>query len=385
MTAVTVGINLLWLAPGEVGGSEDYTVGLLRALAVRSQRERADDVDIVLYLNREVAATYGDLATSFRSRIAPVSGRGRLARVAAEHTWLWRAVRKDHCQLVHHLGGTAPLLRSAPSIVMVHDLQAWDRPQNFALVKRTYLRTVVPATVGKARAVTTLSRWVQHDMQRRLGIPVHRIVCLPPGAERLVGLSDVSMDESVVLNRYDIGDRPFFIYPAITYPHKNHAMLVRAFAQIAGEHPDALLVLTGGEGSAEADVRAAIEREGVTDQVRRVGRVPSGALAVLYRRTTALTFASRYEGFGMPVLEVMNEGRPVIAAQAAALPEVVGDGGLLVDPDDVTGWAAALDLLLRDKMRWQQLADAASDRAASYTWERSVDDLVALYLRTARA
>jgi alpha-1,3-rhamnosyl/mannosyltransferase len=377
-----VGINLLWLAPGEVGGSEDYTIGLLRALAAHDRSDA--DVDIVLYLNRAVAATYRDLADSFTARIGPVSGRGRVARVVAEHTWLRRAVREDRCRLVHHLGGTAPLLRSAPSVVMVHDLQAWEKPQNFALVKRAYLRAVVPATVGAARAVTTLSRWVQHDMQSRLRIPAHRIVCLPPGAERLVGSRDVSMDESVVLERYDIGDRPFFIYPAITYPHKNHTMLVRAFAQVVERHPDALLVLTGGEGSAEGDVRAAIERAGVSAHVRRVGRVPSGALAVLYRRTTALTFASRYEGFGMPVLEAMNEGRPVVAARAAALPEVVGDGGLLVDPNDVTGWASALDLLLRDKVRWHQLAEAARHRAASFTWERTVDDLLALYRRTVR-
>jgi len=374
-----VGINLLWLAPGDVRGSEDSSIGLLRALAARAERP-----DVVLYLNREVAATYADLTTTFEARVAPVSGRSRFARVLAEHTWLWRAVRDDACRVVHHLGGTAPLLRSAAAIVMVHDLQAWDMPQNFALLKRAYLHAVVPTTVRRADAVTTLSRWVQLDLQRQLGVPLQRIVCVPPGAERLVGVRDVSVDETVVLDRYGIGDRPFFIYPAITYPHKNHAMLVHAFARVAAQHPDVLLVLTGGEGSAESSVHEAIARAGVGDRVRRLGRVPSSALGVLYRRTTALTFASRYEGFGMPVLEVMNEGRPVVAARAAALPEVVGDGGVLVDPDDVPRWAAELDRLLRDRVHWRALADAAQRRAAAFTWERSVDDLVGLYERTSR-
>jgi alpha-1,3-rhamnosyl/mannosyltransferase len=209
-------------------------------------------------------------------------------------------------------------------------------------------------------------------------------VCIPPGAKRLVGVSDVTIDESAVLARYAIGDRPFFLYPVITYAHKNHETLIRAFARIATEHPDALLVLPGGEGPAEHDVRRAIEREGVADQVRRLGRVPNGVLEVLYRRTTALTFPSRYEGFGMSVLEVMNEGRPVIASTAGALPEVVGEGGVLLDPDDTTAWSTALDQLLRDRVRWRQLADAASARATTFSWRQSVEDVVALYRRAAQ-
>ena len=112
--------------------------------------------------------------------------------------------------------------------------------------------------------------------------------------------------------------------------------------------------------------------------------MPNGVLEVLYRRTTALTFPSRYEGFGMSALEVMAEGRPVIASNAGGLPEVVGEGGVVLDPDDTAAWAAAMDSLLRDRFRWQQLARAATDRAATFTWDRSVDDLVSLYRRIAR-
>jgi alpha-1,3-rhamnosyl/mannosyltransferase len=165
--------------------------------------------------------------------------------------------------------------------------------------------------------------------------------------------------------------------------------LIEAFTRVAGEHPQVLLVLPGGEGPAEAEVRAAImraEREvnGVGERVLRLGRVPNGALEVLYRRTTALTFPSRYEGFGMSVLEVMAHGRPIVASNVGALPEVVGEGGELLDPDDVTAWAAAMDGLLRDRGRWQRAADAAAARAAAFSWDRSVDDLVALYRRVSR-
>ncbi len=382
MTPTRVGVNLLWLAPGEVGGSEDYCIGLLRALAQR--RDAYDDLEVIVYLNREIDATYPDLGRSFIPRRSSISGRSRPARIWAEHTWLRSTTRHDGVQLVHHMGGTAPFLRGAPAVVLVHDLQPWAMPENFSALKRAYLRATVPPTVRRARAITTLSRWVQRDVHERLGVPLDRMVCLPPGAKRLVGTADVPIDEAAVLDRLDIGDRPFFLYPVITYPHKNHETLIRAFARIASQHPDALLVLPGGEGPAEDDVRAAIAREGVASQVRRLGRVPNGVLEVLYRRTTALTFPSRYEGFGMSVLEVMAEGRPVIASTAGALPEVVGEGGVLLDPDDTTAWATAMDGLLRDRRRWHELARAATDRAATFTWDRSVDDLVSLYRRIAR-
>ncbi len=117
------------------------------------------------------------------------------------------------------------------------------------------------------------------------------MVCLPPGAKRLVGTPDVPIDEAAVLERFDIGDRPFFLYPVITYPHKNHETLIRAFARIAPQHPDALLVLPGGEGPAEDEVRAAIAaRRRRRRRFGASGRVPNGVLEVLYRRTTALTF-----------------------------------------------------------------------------------------------
>jgi glycosyltransferase involved in cell wall biosynthesis len=382
MTPTRVGVNLLWLAPGEVGGSEDYCIGLLRALAQRS--DMYDDLEVIVYLNGEIDATYPDLGRSFTPRRSSISGRSRPARIWAEHTWLRSTARHDGVQFVHHMGGTAPFLRGAPSVVLVHDLQPWAMPENFSALKRAYLRATVPPTVRRARAITTLSRWVQRDVHERLGVPLDRMVCLPPGAERLVGTADVPIDEAAVLDRLDIDDRPFFLYPVITYPHKNHEMLIRAFARIAPQHPDTLLVLPGGEGPAEEDVRAAIAREGVTAQVRRLGRVPNGVLEVLYRRTTALTFPSRYEGFGMAVLEVMAEGRPVIASTAGALPEVVGEGGVLLDPDATTAWATAMDTLLRERGRWQELARAATDRAAMFSWDRTVDDLVSLYRRIGR-
>ena len=383
MNRTRVGINLLWLAPGEVGGSEDYCIGLLRALAGHPVSRR--ELEVILYVNREADETYPDLARSFETRRAPIGGRRRLTRVLAEHTWLLATTKRDRRELVHHLGGTMPFLRSVPGVMLLHDLQAWAMPHNFSRIKRNYLYLTVPHSVRRALAVTTLSDWTRRDIHERFDVPLSRMVCLPPGGEHLAARTNSTPDERAVLELYGIHDRPFFVYPVITYRHKNHERLIAAFARIADQHPDALLVLTGGEGPAEADVRRSIEREGMASQVRRLGRVPTDALEVLYRHTTALTFPSRYEGFGMPVLEVMHHGRPVVAAAAGALPEVVGDGGVLIDPDDTWAWANALDELLRDPMYWERMASAAAKRAAAFRWDSTVDELVALYQRAARS
>jgi alpha-1,3-rhamnosyl/mannosyltransferase len=380
VTPVRVGVNLLWLASGEVGGSEDYCIGLLRAVSRWAQRERP--VELVLYLTEDTARAYPDLRQTFAARIAPIGGRRRATRVLAEHTWLAAATRRDRVDLVHHLGGTMPFVRSAPGLVLVHDLQPWAMPENFSAAKRAYLRLTVPPSVRHARGITTLSQWVLEDVHHRMGVPISRMTRLPPGAERLVG-GEPAPDAAAVLDRLRIGDRPFFLYPVITYPHKNHETLIAAFARVAADHRDVLLVLPGGAGRAEGAVRDAIARERLTDRVRRLGRVPDADLQVLYRWTCALTFPSRYEGFGMSLLEVMNHGRPVVASTATALPEVVGSGGTLLDPDDVTGWAHVMSRLLDDEAFWTERSAASRARAAEYSWDDTVDRLFELYERVA--
>ena len=172
--------------------------------------------------------------------------------------------------------------------------------------------------------------------------------------------------------RLDLGERPYFLYPAITYPHKGHEHLVRAFARLAGDRPDPLLVLTGGKGPREPALRELIGSLGLEDRVRRVGRVPEADLDNLYRGAVALVLPSRYEGFGMTVLEAMSRRCPVIAADATALPEVVGGAGLLVDPDDLATMEHSHGRpARRPGAPGARLANAGEARARTFDWRRS--------------
>jgi glycosyltransferase involved in cell wall biosynthesis len=373
-TGRRIGVNLLWLVPGEVGGSEEYTVRLLRAVA----RECPDDLDIVLYVTRSFVGAHPDLCAAFPIRVAPVSGASRPARVLIESTWLaWRTWR-DRCEVVHHAGGTMPIVRSAPGIVTLHDLQPLSHPERFGPIKRRWLTWVAPRSLRAASAVICLSDFTGDDAVERADVERARVRIVPCGVDDPGAAVDEHLRQRV-LARFDLVDRPFVLYPAITYPHKNHETLVAAFAALVADRPELRLVLTGGASSAEAVVQAAIGAFALADCVVRTGRIPEPELDVLYRSATVMAFPSRYEGFGLPVLEAMARGCPVVASDVGGVPSVAGEAAVLVDPLDVAGWTEALASVIDDASRRSVLARRGLDRVRAFAWPRSAAALLDVY------
>jgi len=201
---------------------------------------------------------------------------------------------------------------------------------------------------------------------------------VPPGITLGESTRDAAEEERVRAE-YQLGTSPYFIYPTITYPHKNHLTLVRAFARLAASDPEPLLVLPAGPAGAEAALQREIDQLRIRRRIRRLGRIPRRDLDALIDSATALAFPSSYEGFGIPVLEAMSRRCPVIASTATALPEVVGDAGLLVDPYDTDGWVAAMRLLLDDPIERAELAERGYERAGEFSWQRSSEALTAAY------
>jgi glycosyltransferase involved in cell wall biosynthesis len=375
---VRVGVNLLWLVPRVVGGSEEYVTRLLRGLAALDPPE----VDVRLYGLEELAAAHPDLVERYPLRTVPLRGRLKGLRVAAETTWLARQVRRDRLDVVWHPGGVVPpLTGGVPTVLTVHDLRPLDRPEGFSRTKVAYLRAVLPWSVRRADQVTAPSQQVVDEIVARFGVPRERARPVPHGIGPEL-FAPVPADEVArVRSAYDLPGR-WLLYPVITYPHKDHVTLVRACAALAADHPDVALVLTGGEGPAEADVRAAIAASGVADRIRRPGRVPRADLDALLAGATAVAFPSRYEGFGNGALEALARGTPVVAADATSLPEVVGDGGLLVPPGAVGEWVDALARVLDDPALAARLGAAGRAHAARFT-DRAGAEALLFTLRSA--
>jgi glycosyltransferase involved in cell wall biosynthesis len=365
-----VGCNLLWLVPGAVGGSETAIVSLLREIGAH----QPDDIEVSLYALDAFAAAYPDLVQRFPTRPVPLTGRLKPLRVAAENTWLAGQAHRDGLDLVHHMNAVLPLLRRTPGVVTVHDLQPFDVPQNFHPVKRAYVQRSVPRSVRKARVVLTPSEFVRRGIVDRFGVAPDRVRATvwgvdPPSTEVAVGQ---------VQARYGL-PRRWFVYPAVTWPHKNHELLIRAFATVAAQEHDVVLVLTGSEAQSEDQIRAQIADTGLRGRVRRTGRIPRADMLAIVRGAVALTFPSRYEGFGLPALEAMSLGTPVLAADAASLPEVVDDAGRLIDPDDVDAWGEAMLRLLHDGDERERLIAAGHERVGAFSWAATARATLAAY------
>ncbi len=354
MTVPTVAVNLLWLVPGQVGGTEESTLASLRGLVQLAPA----DLDLRLLVLEPFRAAHPDVVAALPTEVLSLSGRSRPARVAGEVTWLARRTRRD--DLIHHAGGTAPPRGRVPYVLTLHDLQPLERGGTHRPGKRAYLGVVVPRSLRRARLVVVPSEFVRATVLARSGLPSDRVVVVPHGVERHP--APTPRDE--LERRYRL-DGPVVLYPAITYPHKNHELLVEAFAGVLAEHADALLVLPGRADSSEERLSARIAGLGLHDRVRRLGRVPAADVAGLYELATVVAVPSRYEGFGLPAAEAMAYGTPVVAATGTSLPEVVGEAGLLLDPDDVRAWTAALLRLLGDASVRDELAAAGAARVAS--------------------
>jgi glycosyltransferase involved in cell wall biosynthesis len=388
-----VGVNLLWLVPGNVGGSEEYLTRQLAAL-----HEHRPDIELTLFVVQGFRDRHPDLAGAVRTVEAPIDGLSRPRRVAAESGWLARAVRESGVSFMHHGGGTLPLRLVVPAVLTIHDLQYFTFPETFSKVKLRWLQRSVPRAVARAAVIATPSRFVADDVIGRFGVAPSRVVVVPNASPSLSeslcqeslsqeSLSQESLSqesspvsESELRDRFDLPGR-FILYPAIRYHHKNHVTLVRAFARLHVDDPTLRLVLLGGAGPADADVSAAVTELRLGAAVLRPGRVPDSDRDGLYRHASVLAFPSRYEGFGVPVLEAFVHGVPVVAARAAALPEAVGDAGLLVDPLDVDGWVDALRSILDDSALADHLRDAGRRRALEFSPAVSATALADAYGR----
>jgi glycosyltransferase involved in cell wall biosynthesis len=369
-----VGINLLWLVPGAVGGSENYLARLLSGLA-----ERVSAFDYTLFVLPAFEEAHPELAATFKVAVAPVSGTRRSLRVVAESSWLAAQCWRRKIKLVHHAGGILPWLHPGAAALTIHDLQYLFYPEYFERGKLAYLRTMVPRSAAAARIVLTPSHFTATTVVNRLHVDPGAVQVIPHGISphgHPCGAEPWRRPD--VRSRYELPG-PFFLYPAITYPHKNHLLLLEAFARLLKKHAHATLVLTGARGWSEVDVARRARQLGIADRVRRLGHIPAPDLDALYDEATGLTFPSRFEGFGAPVLEAMSRGCPVIVADATALPEVVGAAGMLVPPDDSEAWAGAMEEVLADEELRSKLSKAGIDRAVSFSWTRSAELLEDAY------
>lgn len=364
-----IGINVLWLRPGEVGGSESYARRVLRALAAHAPNVRlhlfgtASGIDAV----RPFGVTLEEYIT------AAVSLPPR-RRVIVERTWL-RSVVGPQLDLLHHPGGTVPFAKETPTLVTIHDLQPLVDPLNFPATRRRFLSRAIPAAVDRAAVIATPSDYVRSNVLERFDVSPERVVTVSAFAEPpdLAEPADPSPRLARILER-----GPIIFYPAMTMRHKNHLMLFEAFQRAQQRDRDLQLVCVGAVGRDHDEIVAKAEE--LSPRIHLLGHVSRSDLDALFRKSEALVFPSTYEGFGLPVIEAQHLELPVISSNATALSEVAGDSGVLLDPHDVDAWAQAIEQRFTASERARHVA-AGRKNAARYTPARTAEQQLDAYRR----
>jgi len=280
-----------------------------------------------------------------------------------------------------------PTLRRTPTLLTVHDLSFIRDPESAVPSLRRYLSRVVPRSVARARRVLADSQATKDDLVELFGTPPGKIDVLLSGVDaRFRPIRDPAA-LAAVRAKYNLGSGPLVLAVGTIQPRKNYVRLIQAFAQVMGQWwqigpewlGDVNLVISGGTGWLFDAIFAEVTRLGLQARVKFTGFVDDADLPALYSAAAVFAYVPRYEGFGLPVLEAMACGVPVIGSNVSSIPEVVGDAGLLVDPLDVDAIAAGLIGLLKDASARDAYRRAGLQRAAQFTWESAARQLLSIY------
>jgi glycosyltransferase involved in cell wall biosynthesis len=382
---VHVGFGLLTVIPGRMGGSETSVRGLLEQYAGGNGPER-----VTVLANRLVMDSYGEYARGpvslhpMPSYPSAQSTLGRPAAMLAAHALPRRLTRElpDGLDVIH-FPVTVPVPRTRlTQVVTLYDLQHHDLPRFFSPPERVLRRLTYDAAAQRADIVITTSSYSRSRIVELLGIPEERVEVVPLGIDQDRFSPETADDDARLLAELGLA-RPFVVYPANLWPHKNHARLIEALALAPNRELE--LVLTGATYGRLSEVRSRARRAGVEERVRHLGYVAARALPALYRAARAMVFPSLYEGFGTPPLEAMACGCPVAASMRTSLAEVCGDAAVELDPESAESIAAAIERVCGDEELRSRLVAAGRDRAASFTWQSAAAAHIAAYKRAAAA
>ena len=352
-------------------GVSNVILQLARALV-----DTVVDDELIVYGRRVRDELRGADGKPTLQHVSPRPTRHRAGRILWEQFALPRRAKRDELDVFHATGYVMPLAMKVPTVLTLHDLLVFSHPAYCTRANRTHYRLVVPPSVRRARRILTLSTAVREHVRERFGVPAARIDVVPPGIDERFRQVPQEREVADVARRYGLS-APFMLAVGNHEPKKNLARVVDAFRALRERGTiDGELVVTGGGGW--GNVLAGREQ---TPGLRLLPYIPADDLAQLYRAARLLAFPSLAEGFGLPVIEAMATGLPVVASDVPALLESDPDAAVRVEPTSVDSIADGLERAWNDEQLRSELRRRGLAAARPFTWANAARATLDVYRR----
>ncbi len=355
---LNVGVNLLFLRSGQVG-TEIYVREVVSRLP-------SHGAALTLFCTSTTAES---LENSITADVVPMT-RGEYSisrRLLAENWTLRRHLEQHGVDVLFNPGNYAvPLIKSVPQVVTIHDLQHVVAPQNFTSRKRLQRSLLYRASLPRAAHVIAISDATRKDIETRFGLSPKQITTIHLGWNPNVAPSEQSVESTLARHRLK---RPFFYYAADDLSHKNHSTLIEAYSRLFDHQPPPFDIVLTGKRAPDDRIGRLITAE-MSEYVRDLGFVERSEVFDLISAATVVVFPSTFEGFGLPLLEAMQCGTPVIASGTTAIPEVVGDAGLLLDPNSPDSWSEAMIEVFGNRALREELTARGFENLKLFDWDQ---------------
>ncbi len=359
--------------PADRGGLGRYVDGLLCAL-------HAQGADLAVVCQRSDEQRYGELVPGARVVAGPAALSHRAARLAWEQSGLPHVADRVAADVIHLPTYTIPMSTDLPTVVTIHDVTLFAEPEPHDPVRTTYVKSATRTAARRATRIIAPSRATRDELVRVLGADPDRIDVAYHGVDQRAFHRPSESEVKQVSDRLGLHGHPYVAYLGALEPRKNVPNLIRGWVRACEHRPDAPALVLAGGGGWDDEVDAALATVPLNLRVVRPGYLPWPALPGFFGGALVVAHPSRGEGFGLPVLEAMACGAPVLTTRRGPLPEVGGDAVAYTEPDP-SGIGAALGDLFDDPARREELADAAHARAQQFSWKASAEAHLASYQR----